>query len=68
MKIEAIPIDTFQPFAVQLTVESKQELDLLIEVCRFNQSIPEMVSEDPSSQQIVVEFLDVLRAELFRKL
>jgi len=68
MKIEAIPIDTFQPFAIQLTVESKQELDLLIEVCRFNQSIPEMVSEDPSSQQIVVEFLDVLRAELFRKL
>ena len=68
MKIETIPIDNFQPFAVQLTVESKQELDLLIEVCRFNQSIPEMVSEDPSSQQIVVEFLDVLRAELFRKL
>jgi len=68
MKIETLPIDTFQPFAVLLTIESKQELDLLIEVCRYNESIPELVSEDPTSQQIVTDFLDVLRAELFKKL
>jgi hypothetical protein len=53
MKIEkTTPRPPFQPITVQFTIETKEELEALQTMSRFNVSIPELLSN--KGQQVLV--------------
>ena len=43
MKIETTK--QFKPFEVIITIDSKEELNALLDMCMYNQSIPDLVDE-----------------------
>jgi hypothetical protein len=65
MKAETTDTKQFKPFELVITIESKEELDALIEMCAFNESIPELVS--PEYSGLIKLFLDVTRNELYKR-
>jgi len=65
MKIEANLIEAFKPIEVKITIGSDLELKCLIDMARFNQSIPDLVNEGGDEGKIIIEnFLNMLRHQL----
>ena len=67
MKIKKVPTETpftFQPITIQITIETEEELNVLYKMSRFNISIPELVSDNTSQQEIIYEFLKEIHGEL----
>jgi hypothetical protein len=63
MKVEANNIvEGFKPVKLTITIESKHELDSLLEMSKFNVSIPDMV-EDEFNEEVGI-FLNKLRGVL----
>jgi len=58
-------LNPFKPFELAITIESKQELDALIEMCKFNRTIPDLVYKDNSN--FITLFLDEIRNTLINK-
>ena len=65
MKVETTNTKQFKPFELIITIESKEELDALINMTQMNQSIPEVVS--PEYSGLIKLFLDVTRDELYER-
>lgn len=65
MKAETTNTKQFKPFELVITIESKEELDALINMTQMNQSIPELVSLEYSG--LIKLFLDVTRNELYKR-
>jgi hypothetical protein len=65
MKVEANLIEAFKPIEVKITIGSDLELKCLIDMARFNQSIPDLVNEGGDEGKIIIEnFLNTLRHHL----
>ena len=45
MKVETTNTEKFKPFELIITIESKKELEALIDMCIYNESIPELVDD-----------------------
>jgi hypothetical protein len=61
MKIEkTTPRPSFQPITVQFTIETKEELEALQTMSRFNVSIPELLSNE-EQQEIIHDFLGMIQ-------
>jgi hypothetical protein len=65
MKIEktSTPRPSFQPITVQFTIETKEELEALQTMSRFNVSIPELLSNE-GHQEIIHDFLGMFQDTL----
>lgn len=67
MIIETNLTESFKPIEVKLTIESELELKCLIEMARYNQSIPEMVDigiDSVKEKRVIEDFLNTLRHHL----
>jgi hypothetical protein len=61
MKIEkTTPRPSFQPITVQFTIETKEELEALQTMSRFNVSIPELLLNE-GQQEIIHDFLGMIQ-------
>ena len=49
MKVETTNTEQFKPFELVITIESKEELEAIVNMCRFNQTIPDLVDKDNSN-------------------
>lgn len=65
MKVETTDTKQFKPFELVITIESKEELKALLEMCIYNESIPDMV--DLEYRDLVRLFLDETRDALVEK-
>ena len=66
MKIETSNTKQFKPFELVITIESKEELNALVEMCIYNESIPDMV--DISNRKFIKLFIDETRDALAKKI
>jgi hypothetical protein len=66
MKVETTYTKQFKPFELVITIESKEELNALLEMCIYNESIPDMV--DLEYRNLVRLFLDETRDALATKI
>ena len=66
MKIETSNTKQFKPFELVITIESKEELNALVEMCMYNESIPGIV--DISNRKFIKLFLDETREALTAKI
>ena len=57
MKIEKMKPTVFQPFSIQIQIESQEEFNALKEMVYFNSSIPRLL-EEKNHQKIIHEFLN----------
>jgi len=62
MKVETTNTEQFNPFELVITIESKEELNALIEMCVYNESIPSMVYIN--NRNFIKLFLDETRDAL----
>lgn len=61
MKIHKINKE-FTPIEVSITIETKEEFDIISDICAHNISIPELVRRgDELAQNKVRDFLNILR-------
>ena len=65
MKVETAGTKQFKPFELVITIESKEELIALIQMCIYNESIPELVEE--KNKYIVEAFLNGTRIALIER-
>lgn len=65
MKVETTNTEEFKPFELVITIESKEELEAIINMCRFNQTIPDLVDKDNSN--FIKLFLDETRYALVER-
>ena len=56
MKVETTDTQKFKPFELVITIESKEELDALLDMCIYNESIPSMV--DINNRNFIKLFLN----------
>ena len=66
MKVETTNTEEFKPFELVITIESKEELDALINMTQMNQSIPDLVDKDNSN--FIKLFLDETRDALVERI
>jgi hypothetical protein len=65
MKIETNLTESFRPIEVKLTIESELELKCLIEMARYNETIPNLIDQGCDEGKIITEnFLNTLRHHL----
>ena len=64
MKVETTK-EQFKPFELVITIESKEELDALINMTQMDESIPRMVQG--KNRDLIKLFLNETRTILFRK-
>lgn len=61
MKIHKINKE-FTPIEVSITIETKEEFDIISDICAYNESIPELIRPgDELAQNKVRDFLNILR-------
>lgn len=61
MKIHKINKE-FTPIEVSITIETKEEFDIISDICAYNESIPELIRRgDELAQNKVRDFLNILR-------
>ena len=65
MKVETTNTEEFKPFELVITIESKEELEAIVNMCRFNQTIPDLVDKDNSN--FIKLFLDETRYALVER-
>jgi len=65
MKVETTNTEQFKPFELVITIESKEELEAIVNMCRFNQTIPDLVDKDNSN--FIKLFLDETRYALVER-
>ena len=65
MKVETTNTEQFKPFELVITIESKEELEAIVNMCRFNQTIPDLVDKDNSN--FIKLFLDETRDALVER-
>ena len=65
MKVKTTGTKEFKPFELVITIESKEELEAIINMCRYNESIPDLVGKDNSN--FITLFLDETRDALKKR-
>ncbi len=58
----------FQPVELTLVFETKEELEYIIEMCKYSVSIPNLINYKPNMQQYIKTFLDTTRDELLKNI
>jgi hypothetical protein len=65
MKVEVKEVEKkLEPIELVITIESEEERLAIINICRYNMTIPDMV--DFSNKELAKDFLDLLRNNLLR--
>jgi hypothetical protein len=65
MKVKTTGTKQFKSFELVITIESKEELEAIINMCRYNESIPDLVGK--SSRNFITLFLDETRDALTKR-
>jgi hypothetical protein len=65
MKVETTGTKQFKPIELVITIESKEELEAIINMCGYNESIPDLVGKDNSN--FITLFLDETRDALKKR-
>jgi hypothetical protein len=65
MKVETTGTKQFKPFELVITIESKEELEAIINMCRYNLSIPELVGK--SNRNFITLFLKETKDALTKR-
>jgi hypothetical protein len=63
MKVKKSTTTFFQPFSLQIEIETQEELDAFREMAYYNASIPELL-EKKNHQVIISEFLGIVQETL----
>ena len=66
MKVETTNTEQFKPFELVITIESKKELDALIDMFKMNITIPDIVEK--KHWLIIKLFLDETRDTLIERI
>jgi hypothetical protein len=65
MKVKTTGTKQFKPIELVITIESKEELEAIINMCRYNESIPDLVGKD--NRNFITLFLDETRDALKKR-
>ena len=65
MKVETTNTKQFKPIELVITIESEKELEAIINMCRYNESIPDLVGK--SNRNFITLFLDETRDALKKR-
>lgn len=57
----------FQPIALTITIESKEEYDAIYEMSHYNVSIPDLVDGNNCYRNEVAKFISALHIALLKK-
>jgi len=66
MKVKTKDTEEFKSFELTITIDSEKELRALINMCIFNESIPDMV--DIENRNFIKLFIDTTRDALTERL
>ena len=66
MKVETTNTKQFKPIELVITIESEKELEAIINMCRYNESIPDLVGK--SNRNFITLFLDETRDALTERM
>jgi hypothetical protein len=65
MKVKTTGTKEFKPIELVITIESEKELMALINMCGYNESIPDLVGK--SNRNFITLFLDETRDTLTKR-
>jgi hypothetical protein len=66
MKVKTTGTKEFKPIELVITIESEKELMALINMCGYNESIPDLVGKD--NRNFITLFLDETRDALTERM